>query len=87
MTGTREDHHAIFFNLAHSCLVIDEADFYDDFTQQNIVMLLRALRPFTSGHWSEGPTLHLENAGAVRADPKVARTIDEQSPDHLTLQA
>ncbi|MFL6210904.1 MAG: CRISPR-associated helicase Cas3' [Pyrinomonadaceae bacterium] len=44
LTGTREDHHAIFFNLAHSCLVIDEADFYDDFTQQNIVMLLRALR-------------------------------------------
>ena len=43
LTGTREDHHAIFFNLAHSCLVIDEADFYDEFTQQNIVMLLRAL--------------------------------------------
>lgn len=44
LTGTREDHHATFFSLAHSCLVIDEADFYDDFTQQNIVMLLRALR-------------------------------------------
>jgi CRISPR-associated endonuclease/helicase Cas3 len=44
LTGTREDHHAIFFNLAHSCLVIDEADFYDEFTQQNIVMLLQALR-------------------------------------------
>lgn len=44
LSGTREDHHAIFFNLAHSCLVIDEADFYDDFTQQNIVMLLHALR-------------------------------------------
>lgn len=44
LTGTREDHHATFFNLAHSCLVIDEADFYDEFTQQNIVMLLRALR-------------------------------------------
>lgn len=44
LTGTREDHHAVFFNLAHSCLVIDEADFYDDFTQQNIVMLLRALQ-------------------------------------------
>lgn len=43
LTGTREDHHAIFFNLAHSCLVIDEVDFYDDFTEQNIVMLLRAL--------------------------------------------
>lgn len=44
LTGTREDHHAIFFSFAHSCLVIDEADFYDDFTQQNIMMLLRALR-------------------------------------------
>jgi CRISPR-associated endonuclease/helicase Cas3 len=44
LTGTREDHHAIFFGLAHSCVVIDEADFYDDFTQQNIVTLLRALR-------------------------------------------
>ncbi len=44
LTGTREDHHATFFNLAHSCVVIDEADFYDDFTQQNIVTLLRALR-------------------------------------------
>jgi CRISPR-associated endonuclease/helicase Cas3 len=44
LTGTREDHHAIFFSLAHSCVVIDEADFYDDFTQQNIVVLLRVLK-------------------------------------------
>lgn len=44
LTGTREDHHGIFFNLANSCVVIDEADFYDDFTQQNIIMLLQALR-------------------------------------------
>ncbi len=44
LTGTREAHHATFFSLAHACLVIDEADFYDDFTQQNIVTLLRALR-------------------------------------------
>ena len=44
LSGTREDHHAIFFGLAHSCVVIDEADFYDDFTQQNIVTLLRTLR-------------------------------------------
>lgn len=43
LTGTREDHHSIFFGLAHSCVVIDEADFYDNFTQQNIVTLLRAL--------------------------------------------
>lgn len=44
LTGTREDHHAIFFNLAHSCVVIDEADFYDEFTQWNIVVLLQVLR-------------------------------------------
>lgn len=44
LTGTREDHHAIFFNLAHSCVVIDEADFYDPFTQANLVILLRVLR-------------------------------------------
>ncbi|WP_460586425.1 CRISPR-associated helicase Cas3' [Hymenobacter arcticus] len=44
LTATREDHHATFWNLAHSCVVIDEADFYDDFTQRNLVVLLRALR-------------------------------------------
>ncbi|MBW7941196.1 MAG: CRISPR-associated helicase Cas3', partial [Candidatus Kuenenia stuttgartiensis] len=44
LTHTREDHHAITFNLAHSCLVIDEADFYDEFTQANILELLKVLR-------------------------------------------
>ncbi len=44
LTATREDHHATFWNLAHACVVIDEADFYDDFTQRNLVVLLRALR-------------------------------------------
>lgn len=44
LTGAREDHHGIFWALAHSCVVIDEADFYDDFTQRNMVVLLRALR-------------------------------------------
>lgn len=44
LTATREDHHTTFWNLAHSCVVIDEADFYDDFTQRNLVLLLRALR-------------------------------------------
>jgi len=43
LTLTREDHHSIAFNLAHSCVVIDEADFYDDFTQANILVLLEAL--------------------------------------------
>jgi CRISPR-associated endonuclease/helicase Cas3 len=44
LTATREDHHATFFNLAHSCVVIDEADFYDSFTQTNIVVLLNVLQ-------------------------------------------
>ncbi len=44
LTATRETHHSTFFGLANSCVVIDEADFYDDFTQLNIVVLLRALR-------------------------------------------
>ena len=44
LTGAREDHHGIFWGLAHSCVVIDEADFYDDFTQRNMIVLLRALR-------------------------------------------
>lgn len=44
LTHSREDHHAITFNLAHSCLVIDEADFYDEFAQANIIQLLRVLK-------------------------------------------
>lgn len=44
LTGTREEHHTIFYHLAHSCVVIDEADFYDEFTQQNIIVLLKILR-------------------------------------------
>jgi CRISPR-associated endonuclease/helicase Cas3 len=44
LTLTREDHHLIAFNLANSCLVIDEADFYDEFTQANILILLKILR-------------------------------------------
>ena len=44
LTGRREDHHAVFWGLAHSCVVIDESDFYDAFTQANLVVLLRALR-------------------------------------------
>lgn len=44
LTLTREDHHMITFNLANSCLVIDEADFYDDFTQANILVLLEILK-------------------------------------------
>lgn len=43
LTLTREDHHLISFNLANACLVIDEADFYDDFTQANILVLLEIL--------------------------------------------
>lgn len=44
LTFSREDHHHVAFNLANSCLVIDEADFYDDFTQANILVLLEVLK-------------------------------------------
>ncbi len=44
LTLTREDHHLISFNMANSCLVIDEADFYDDYTQANILVLLEILK-------------------------------------------
>lgn len=44
LTLVREDHHHMTFNLANACLVIDEADFYDDFTQANILVLLEALK-------------------------------------------
>lgn len=44
LTLTREDHHLITFNLANSCIVIDEVDFYDEFTQANILVLLQLLK-------------------------------------------
>ena len=44
LTQTREDHHLIDYNLANSCVVIDEADFYDEFTLANIMFLLEVLR-------------------------------------------
>jgi CRISPR-associated endonuclease/helicase Cas3 len=44
LTLSREDHHHIAFNLANSCLVIDEADFYDEFIQANILVLLKVLK-------------------------------------------
>lgn len=46
LTGTREDHHSIFWGLTNACVVIDEADFYDGFVQANILKLLRVLRLF-----------------------------------------
>ncbi len=44
LTQTQEDHHLINFNLANACVVIDEADFYDEFTLANIMFLLEVLR-------------------------------------------
>lgn len=43
LTFTQESHHLICSNLANSCVVIDEADFYDDFTLANILFLLKVL--------------------------------------------
>lgn len=44
LTLSCEDYHTVTFNLANSCLVIDEADFYDQFTQANIGVLLKILK-------------------------------------------
>lgn len=44
LTLSREDHHQISFNLANSCVVIDEVDFYDTFTLANLCTLLRLLK-------------------------------------------
>jgi CRISPR-associated endonuclease/helicase Cas3 len=46
LSGTREDHHAIFFNLAHAAVVFDEVDFYDPFVQANLTVLLDVFRAF-----------------------------------------
>ncbi len=44
LSKTKEDHHLTFLNLANSCVVIDEADFYDSFTQANLLVLLKVLK-------------------------------------------
>ena len=46
LTGTREDHFSTFYHLCNSCVVVDEADFYDPFVQANLNVLLRVLRHF-----------------------------------------
>jgi CRISPR-associated endonuclease/helicase Cas3 len=43
LTHAKEEHHSVTFNLAHSCVAIDEADFYDEFTQANILEFLKVL--------------------------------------------
>lgn len=44
LSKTKEEHHHLFFNLANACVVIDEADFYDEFTQANLIVFLEAMR-------------------------------------------
>lgn len=44
LTGRREEDHLRFANLAHSALIIDECDFYDDVVQANIEYLMTVLR-------------------------------------------
>ena len=44
LTGRREEDHLRFANLAHSALIIDECDFYDDVVQANIEYMMAALR-------------------------------------------
>lgn len=46
MTLSREEHQHILYNMTNSCVIIDEADFYDDFVQSNMIELLKFLRKF-----------------------------------------
>lgn len=43
LTTTTEDGHKTFFSLANSCLVVDEADFYDNFTLESLKVCLQLL--------------------------------------------
>jgi CRISPR-associated endonuclease/helicase Cas3 len=43
MTLSNEENQHTLFNLVNSCLVIDEADFYDNFVQSNMLELLNFL--------------------------------------------
>lgn len=44
LTGRSEEDHLRFANLAHSALIIDECDFYDDVVQANIEYMMSVLR-------------------------------------------
>jgi CRISPR-associated endonuclease/helicase Cas3 len=44
LTLSKEKFHLAITNLANSCLVIDELDFYDDYSKQNILFLLKYLK-------------------------------------------
>lgn len=43
LRGASEQDRVRFANLAHSCLVLDEVDFYDDHVQANLQVLFEAL--------------------------------------------
>lgn len=45
-TLSKEEHQSRAFNVVNSCVVIDEADFYDDFVLANILQLLKILKHF-----------------------------------------
>ncbi|GAB5517867.1 MAG: hypothetical protein RhofKO_01180 [Rhodothermales bacterium] len=81
LTGAREDHHAIFFNLANACVVFDETDFYDPFIQANLVVLLRVLR------WLKVPFLMMSATvpESARALYEIQHPIVEPQPDQATL--
>lgn len=87
LTQTREDHHLINFNLANSCVVIDEADFYDDFTMANIQFLLKVLKiwevpvlvmsasiPNSALSFYKNTGFHVES---ILEDPNTDKTIEK----------
>jgi CRISPR-associated endonuclease/helicase Cas3 len=68
LTGRREDHHLRFANLAHSCLIIDECDFYDDVVQANIEELMRVLQVLDVPVLVMSATLPSEHLGVYFPD-------------------
>jgi CRISPR-associated endonuclease/helicase Cas3 len=80
LTGTREDHFAIFYHLCNSCVVVDEADFYDPFVQANLNVLLGVLRHFDvpvlvmSATVPDAATTFYEIEGLAEDDSDLDRT-------------
>lgn len=84
LTLSKEDHHGILFNLAHSCIIIDEFDFYDTFIQSNIIFLLRVLKTLNTPILIMSATLPDSTKSLInKASFNVNQIHDNMpSPDH-----
>ena len=83
LTGRREEHHLRFANLAHSCLIIDECDFYDEVVQANIERLMAVLRVLEVPVLVMSATLPNEhlNVYAPRAEENGAASDGTNAPE------